>query len=287
MKNMKFIENQEFSGERALFMAHDAEVRDCRFFDGESPLKESKNIKVIGCDFEWKYPLWYSSNVCVKNTILSENARSGIWYTHEITMESCNIEAPKTFRRASGIRLFDVSILNAKETMWSCQNIQLERVAVRGDYFCMNCENIMAREFKISGNYAFDGSKNITVENSVLISKDAFWNAENVTVRDSVIVGEYLGWNSKNVTFVNCTIESNQGLCYMDGVKLINCRLVKTDLAFEYSSVEADINSFIDSVKNPLHGYINAEKIGEIIIDENCRQIGECKITERGEDTCE
>ena len=284
---MKIIENQELSGERALFMAREVEVRACRFFDGESPLKESRNVRVIGCDFEWKYPLWYSSDVFVKETTISESARSGIWYTRNITMEGCNIEAPKTFRRASEINLVDVSILNAKETMWSCRDISLERVTVRGDYFCMNCESITAKELRISGNYAFDGSKDVTVENSILISKDAFWNAENVTVRDSVIVGEYLGWNSKNVTFINCTIESNQGLCYMDGVKLVNCRLVRTDLAFEYSSVEAEVTSFIDSVKNPLDGYINAEGIGEIIIDENCRETGKCKITVRGEDACE
>ena len=68
----------------------------------------------------------------------------------------------------------------------------------------------------------------------LLISKDAFWNCENVTVYDSIIIGEYLGWNSKNLCFVNCTIESNQGFCYIDGLKLENCTLLNTNLAFEY-----------------------------------------------------
>ena len=48
----------------------------------------------------------------------------------------------------------------------------------------------------------------------------------------AAISGEYLGWNSKNVTFVGCTIESNQGMCYMDNVVLRDCKLVNTDLCF-------------------------------------------------------
>ena len=264
-------------------MARDIELRDSVFFDGESPLKEGENLRIFNCSFEWKYPIWYSKNVYVEGTTLKESARSGIWYTHGITMKACNIEAPKTFRRASGISLVDVNMMNAKETLWSCQDVSLDGVIVRGDYFGMNCENVTAKNLKISGNYAFDGGKNITVSDSVLISKDAFWNCENVTVKNCLVVGEYLGWNSRGVTFEGCTIESNQGLCYMDGVKLVDCKLINTDLAFEYSTVEADITSTVDSVKNPMHGYINAEGITELIIDENCKEAGACRITVKGD----
>ena len=57
----------------------------------------------------------------------------------------------------------------------------------------------------------------------------------------------------------------------MDGLKMIDCKLINTDLAFEYSSVDAKINSSIVSVKNPTDGRIIAESIGEIITDENAR----------------
>ena len=67
-------------------------------------------------------------------------------------------------------------------------------------------------------------------------------------------------------------------MCYMDGVELCDCRLVRTDLAFEYSLVNAKIDSGIVSVKNPI-GRIEAESIDEIIIDENAR--GEAEILER------
>ena len=262
---MKKIHGGEFTGERALFCSSDLSIENATFRDGESPLKESGNIELVGCSFEWKYPLWYCRDVKVSDTILRQTARSGIWYTKGITVESSVIEAPKTFRRASGIRLIDVELPNAQETMWNCTDIELTNVKVKGDYFGFGSSDITVENLDIDGNYLFDGGKNITVRNSRLISKDAFWNCENVLVENCLIVGEYLGWNSKNVTFINCTIESNQGMCYMEGVTLRDCKLVNTDLCFEYCTVDAEISSHVDSVKNPISGRIIAESIGEII----------------------
>ena len=279
---MKIIKNGSFTGERALFASRNLDIFNSRFFDGESPLKEGSNLNLDGCCFEWKYPLWYCDDVYVKDTYFSPTARSGIWYNVEITMHGCKIDAPKTFRRCSGISLFDVEILNAQETLWNCERVSLENVTVRGDYFGMGCERVYADGLRISGNYAFDGGRNIEIRNSVLYSKDAFWNCKNVTVIDSVIVGEYLGWNSKNVKFINCDIESNQGLCYMDGVVLENCRLKNTDLAFEYSTVRADVRSHIDSVKNPISGKITADSYGEIIHEEGVVKTKKTKICARG-----
>ena len=119
------------------------------------------------------------------------------------------------------------------------------------------------------GNYPFDGSKNLEIRNSRLMSKDAFWNAENITVYDSYISGEYLGWNSKNLTFINCTIESLQGLCYIDNLVMKNCKLINTTLAFEYSTVDADITSRVDSVLNPTSGTITADSIDKLIIEKD------------------
>ncbi len=114
-----------------------------------------------------------------------------------------------------------------------------------------------------------DGAKNIEIRGAKMLSKDSFWNCENVTVYDSLIVGEYLGWNSKNVTFVNCTVDSNQGMCYMENIRMVSCKLLNTDLAFEFSTVDAEIKSPIISVKNPISGKISAMQIGEIIMEKH------------------
>ena len=283
---MKEYRNSVFTGERALFATSGAEIEECVFEDGESPLKESEHLRIKASRFLWKYPLWYCRDVYAASSELGETARSGIWYTRGITMEKCEINAPKTFRRSSGISLTDVNMPNALESMWSCNDIKLRRVKIVGDYFGMNSKRIDAEELDVLGNYIFDGGRDIVVRNSRLISKDSFWNCENVTVYDSYIEGEYIGWNSKNVTFVNCEISSNQGFCYMENLKMVNCRLKDTDLAFEYSTVDVDIRSHIVSVKNPTAGIIRAESIGEVILEDDivCTDMTKIIIGEERED---
>ena len=280
---MREINGGSFTGERALFASVDVKINDAVFFDGESPLKESSDVELLHCVFEWKYPLWYCRGVVASGCTLRETARSGIWYTRDIIMKDCEINAPKTFRRSSGIKLNRVNLPLAQETMWNCEKIELTDVNVCGNYFGMGSSDIVADRLNVDGDYLFDGAKNIVVRNSRLISKDAFWNCENVTVYDSIIVGEYLGWNSKNVTFINCDIESNQGMCYMDNVTLRNCRLNNTDLCFEYCTVDAEIISGVDSVKNPISGRIVAKSIGEVILEPEYVDITKTEIREVGE----
>ena len=264
---MKIYDKGIFEGERALYNVEFSEIKNSVFKNGESPLKECRGLKIKSSVFEWKYPLWYCEDIIAEDTVLLGTARSGIWYTDGVTITRCTVDAPKTFRRCKGVKIEATSMFNAEETLWSCDNVDIKDVNVRGDYFGMNSTNVKAYNFCVSGNYLFDGGKNIFIENAKLVSKDAFWNCENVTVKDSVIIGEYLAWNSKNVKFINCDIESNQGLCYMDGVVLENCRLINTDLAFEFSRVDASFTATAVSVKNPIEGRIIADKIDEIIMD--------------------
>ena len=277
---MKNIIGGEFTGERALFNSSDLRIENAHFHSGESPLKESCGIDLSECEFSWKYPLWYCKGVTAYDTVFNQSARSGIWYTRDISMTNCVIDAPKTFRRSSEIKLEGVRFSNAEETMWNCSDIELSDVSIKGDYFGFGSSDIYAEYLDVDGNYIFDGAKNVTVRNSRLISKDAFWNCEDVVVENCEIVGEYLGWNSKNVTFINCTIESNQGMCYMDNVSLRGCKLINTDLCFEYCTVDAEIDSHIDSVKNPISGRIVAQTIGEIIHEPDKVDVTKTVITE-------
>lgn len=78
-----------------------------------------------------------------------------------------------------------------------------------------------------------------------------------------------MGWNAKNLTLINCTIESLQGMCYIENLVMKNCRMLNTTLAFEYSTVDADIDGKIDSVLNTSGGRIYADYIGELIIEKD------------------
>ena len=268
---MKNYQNEFFKGERSLFALQNASIAHTTFGEGESPLKESRNIQLKHSIFKYKYPLWYSRQIKVTDTIFETMARSGIWYTQDIEITDSIFQAPKLFRRSSQITLQNDYFADAEETLWNCQDIRLENVQVTGDYFGMNSENIYADHLSVVGNYVFDGAKNVEVHNSIFVSKDAFWNCENVTIYDSTITGEYLGWNTKNLTLINCTIESEQGMCYIDRLTMKNCRLQNSDLTFEYcTEINAEITTPVISIKNPSSGTIIVEQVDQIILDTDC-----------------
>ena len=266
---MAVYKDSTYTGERALFALKDSELENCIFKDGESPLKEGRNLKLNKCTFNWKYPLWYTEHVEVKNCLISFTARSGIWYTKDIVMTNCAINSPKTFRRAEKVVLENCNIPNAQETFWGCKDIRLTKVNAKGDYFGATSESFEIDNLYLDGNYCFDSSKNIVIRNSTLISKDSFWNSENVTCINCTIKGEYLAWNSKNLTFINCKIESHQGLCYINGLKMINCELVNSDLCFEYcENIDAELTNVVESIKNPYSGTIRAKGVKHLYKDE-------------------
>lgn len=284
---MKNISNQHLTGERALFKSRDLAVNNSIFDDGESPLKESRNIEVTDSVFGWKYPLWYSSNVRVSGTAFLEMARAGIWYTNDVQITDSTYQAPKGLRKCHNVRLERVQMAHADETLWWNDGVELVDVTATGDYFCQGSRNVYAKNLQLTGNYGFDGCENVVIENSRLLTKDCFWNCKNVTVRNSMIVGEYLAWNSKNVRLENCIIQSEQGLCYVEGLTLRNCKLIETDLAFEYcSDVDAEVVSPIVSVKNPYNGRIVAPSIGEVIFDDPAVDRSATTITETDKGGC-
>lgn len=264
---MTYIEGERLTGERTLFMANDAVISNTIFDDGESPLKHASDIEIKDSMMKWKYPLWYAKNVKVENSAIFEMGRAGIWYTSDIEIKNTSIQAPKEFRRCKNVKLENVHFSNALETFWSCDNVQMKNVEASGPYFAMNSSNISIDNLSLIGDYPFDGCKNVEIHNSKLLSKDSFWNCENVVIYDSFISGEYFAWNSKNVTLINCTVESNQGFCYVDNLVMKNCRLLNTDLAFEFSTIDVEVEGRIESVKNPLAGRIRADEIGELILD--------------------
>ena len=263
----KKISNQRFSGERALFKGENLIIDSSIFEDGESPLKECNDIDVCCSLFKWKYPIWYSNRITVDKSLLNEMCRAAFWYCRDVHIKDTIINAPKAIRRSKGLRLDNVSFFEGPETLWFCEDVVMNHVLAKGDYFAMNSRNIEVDGLDLVGKYSFDGVENVVIRNARLMTKDAFWNSRNVTVYDSYIHGEYLGWNAENLTLVNCTIESLQGFCYIKNLKMVNCKLDNTTLAFEYSDLDVEIKSHVDSVLNPRSGVIKADSIGDLIME--------------------
>lgn len=261
------ISNEKFEGERPLYRRSDIEIVDSRFDNGESAIKEGTKIISKGCDFNSKYPFWHCRQVDIRNSFFDEMGRAAIWYSSNISLTDSKVIAPKIFRDASKIKISRCD-MNTNETLWDCKDILIEDTDFIGDYLLFHSDHIVMDGLRLNGNYSFQHCRDVEMRNSTIRSKDAFWNSQDVTLRNCKIDGEYLGWYSKNLTLIDCEIRGTQPLSYAENVTLIGCTMFDTDLAFELSSVNVEVRSSIQSVKNPKSGRILAEGIDQLIMEE-------------------
>ena len=264
---MKQIKDKTFDEERALYNEKNAEIVNCRFegpADGESALKEARDIAVRDCRFALRYPLWHVKGFKMTNSVMGNTCRAPIWYASDGVIENCRLTGVKAVRECENVTVRDSSV-DSVEFGWKSKNITLEDCDVTSEYILLDSSDIVLRDVRMKGKYSFQYVTGLTIENCVLDTKDAFWHSKNVTVRNSVVKGEYLAWFSEGLTLIDCEISGTQPLCYCKDLRLINCTMEGADFSFEYSDVEADIKGHIISVKNPRSGRITADSVGEII----------------------
>ena len=269
------IENKVFDEERALYNLKDTEVKNCIFAgeqDGESVLKETRNINVINCKFSLRYPLWHAKKYELINSTFDENTRAPIWYSDDGLIDKCDLRGIKLLRECNNTEIKNTNIVSP-EFGWKCRGINVEDSKIISEYIFLDSKNVKLKNVEFQGKYSFQYMENLEIENCKLDTKDAFWHSKNVTVRDSIVKGEYLAWFSESLTLINCKIIGTQPLCYCKNLKLINCTMEDTDLAFEYSEVEADIKGNVLSIKNPKSGTIIVDSVGEIINQDSIMEV--------------
>ena len=262
------ISNQQFDEERALYHLVDTRVENCRFegpADGESALKEARNICVTDCNFSLRYPLWHVEGFTLENCSMDEKARAAIWYAKNGHIHGSTLGGIKALRECRNITLKNTQVIS-QEFGWKSRNIRLEDTEVTAEYLFLDSRDVTLDRVQMKGKYSFQYMENLTIRDSYLDTKDAFWHSKNVTVVGSTVKGEYLAWFSEGLTLIDCHIIGTQPLCYCKDLKLINCTMEGTDLSFEYSNVEATIQGHVDSIKNPRSGHITVDSVGEVIM---------------------
>lgn len=258
-----------FDSERALYGLSDAVVEGCSFSgpaDGESALKECRDIGVRGSRFDLRYPLWHAEGFSMSGCTMSEACRAALWYDRDGMICDCELGGPKALRECSDVVLERCRI-SSPEFGWKCRGIAIRDCTLESEYPFLDGEDLEIEGLGMRAKYSFQYVRGAVIRDSELDTKDAFWHSRDVTVEDSVVKGEYLGWYSENLTLVRCRISGTQPLCYCRNLRLIDCTMEGADLAFERSDVRADVRGHIDSVKNPLSGWIRADGIGGIVID--------------------
>ncbi len=278
------IENRQFDEERALYFSRECDIRNCIFAgpaDGESALKESRDITLRDCSFSLRYPLWHVKGFTMERTTMDEKTRAAIWYAENGVIRDCVLEGIKAVRECRSISIENSKAISL-EFGWKSSDISVRDTEIESEYIFLDSRNVKLDHVKMKGKYSFQYMESLEIADCVLDTKDAFWHSRNVTVRDSVVKGEYLAWFSDGLTLINCKIIGTQPLCYCTNLRLINCTMEDTDLAFEYSDVEADVRGHVISIKNPKSGTITVDSVGEIIRE---NPVMECngKVAVRGE----
>lgn len=278
---MKKYQGLKLDEERALYAIEDAEVENCVFdgpADGESALKESRNIRVKNCDFNLRYPFWHVQKALIESCRMPDTCRAALWYDQDIRVKDCDMKGIKAFRECERIEM-EASRIASPEFGWRCRGVKIQDCALQGEYPFFESRDMEIDGLRMTGKYSFQYVENAVIKNSVLDTKDAFWHSKNITVMDSVIKGEYLAWYSEDLHLIRCKIIGTQPFCYCGNLVLEDCEMEGTDLSFEYSQVRATVRGSILSVKNPLSGSIEADEIGEIILDEHQRPGSSCAIS--------
>lgn len=266
----EIIAGRQFDEERALYHLQNSRVSQCIFAgpaDGESVLKESRNIDVDSCSFSLRYPLWHVKRFSLADSTMDELTRAAIWYAEDGEITDSRLHGIKAVRECSNIRLTGCDI-DSQEFGWKSTRIVMKNCTLNSEYLFFDSKDVELSDVTMTGKYSFQYMENLVIENCTLDTKDAFWHSKNVTVKNSLVKGEYLGWFSEGLTLINCKIVGTQPLCYCKELKLINCTMEETDLSFEYSDVEADIIGNVMSVKNPRSGRIILDSVDEIIMED-------------------
>ena len=264
---MEEIKNKTFPGERALYNQCDATITKCRFEgeeDGESALKEARNIEVSECYFDLRYPLWHVDDASIEKVEMSLNCRAPLWYASNIVLADSTINGVKAVRECNHVEIDQCKICSP-EFGWKNNDFSIEDSEIESEYAFFASNDVRVSNLKLKGKYAFQYVSHLMIEDSVFQTKDAFWHTNNVVIINSTINGEYLGWYSKNMTLINCHITGRQPLCYCQNLKLIDCTMEGCDLAFENSVVKANIIGSMKSIKNVRKGQIIVDSCEEII----------------------
>ena len=267
---MQKIKDMTFDAERAFYGSRGLSLENCRFdgpADGESAMKESRDITANGGYFNLRYPFWHDDNVVIDSCELTPLCRAALWYTKNVDIKNTRLHGIKALRECADINIENCDI-ESPEFGWFSKRISVSDTHAVGEYFMLRAEGLKIHNLKFSGKYSFQYVENAVVSDCDIDTKDAFWHCRNVTVTNCRVKGEYLAWYAEDLTFKDCVIIGTQPLCYCRGLKLINCRMEDTDLSFEKSDVEATLTAPIVSIKNPHSGSISVPAVGEIIMDD-------------------
>lgn len=124
----EIIENKTFDMERALYDSNGLLVKNCRFdgpADGESALKESRDVELENCFFNLRYPFWHDDNVKITDAKMTEMCRAAIWYSRNMEIAHSKLHGIKALRECAHIKMRGCDVISP-EFGWSVHGMHYQ-----------------------------------------------------------------------------------------------------------------------------------------------------------------
>lgn len=138
------IQEKQFDEERALYNLKNTDVVGCVFAgpaDGESALKESRDILVQNCSFSLRYPLWHVEKFEMDKSVMDELTRAAIWYAKEGMITDSTLSGIKAVRECKDITL-KRCVVNSQEFGWKSKGIRLEDTEIISEYLLLDSKDV-------------------------------------------------------------------------------------------------------------------------------------------------
>jgi hypothetical protein len=165
---MNIIKGQQFDQERALYHLCDSRVEDCVFAgpaDGESALKEARNVQLERCDFSLRYPLWHVEGFSLKHCKMDELTRAAIWYAKDAHIDHSVLGGIKAVRECDNFTITNSTIVS-QEFGWKSNNIHLADCELTAEYVFLDGRNIRLDRVRMKGKYSFQYIENLEINDS-------------------------------------------------------------------------------------------------------------------------
>ena len=164
------ITGKQLDEERALYHLQHGDVVGCVFAgpaDGESAMKEARDIRVRDTRFSLRYPLWHVRGFEMDRSGMDEKTRAAIWYATDGKIRSCLMDGVKAVRECRNIELADCRIHSA-EFGWKSDGITLKDTEIESEYLFLDAKKIKLERVKMKGKYSFQYVDGLEITDSEL-----------------------------------------------------------------------------------------------------------------------
>ncbi len=224
---MIIFQNEQYTEERVLQGLNKTTVKGCVFEKtAEFALDESMRVTVEASEFHGAYPLWHSNGAVLKNSNISSDAGSPLWYGKILTVDTSTIEADEAFRECNSI-LMSSTTIDAEDVLQMGSGITITKSTIRS-------------------NRAFKESKKINISSSTIEGNEAFEEVDHMVIKNCCIEGNGLFRYSKNVTLTECEIKGNDFGAFAENMKLIRCTIRGSNILKDASTSQAEECVFIE-----------------------------------------